>query len=400
MKGHFVFGFLLFAVLSCAAQDTPSTQPSILYDNFKHPFLVNCDRGQTLNATLAKMNKVSPGTVVFTGTCTEYVVVDGFENLTLRGVQGATIQQPNTPPPPHPAFVLSVKASRGVTLSGFAVHSQPSVLSSIGIGGGSTDTMVRDITTDGSYGITVYEASQAWIVGATVNLVYGYAAISAWDKSDIHMVDGLLQRPANGAWNVGLYVESGHVTMQGMTIRDMQQGISINSSGSVDVSNFDPTAKGVDVIIDNPSGTNFNGVLVSDSSSLNLAQPNKLRITNAGQSWGGDTGAVLVTNGSTLSSAGSNLVVSGSQSQGVVVSNNSHAEFSGSSITGSARGGLVVVNLSTATADMNNPLTVISSNGTDLFCDSRSQIAGTLNMANVSVVNCNNLLPSTYQNLP
>jgi len=34
--------------------------------------------------------------------------VDGLDKLTLTGVQGATIQQPNTPPPPHPAFVLSV----------------------------------------------------------------------------------------------------------------------------------------------------------------------------------------------------------------------------------------------------------------------------------------------------
>ena len=258
--------------------------------------------------------------------------------------------------------------------------------------------MLRDITTDGSWGIVFYQASQGWIVRAMVNLVYGYAAIAAYDKSDIHIVDGVLQRPANGAWNAGLTVGSGHVSMQGMTIRDMQLGIEINSSGSVDVGNFDPTGKGVDVIIDNPSGTNFNGAFVSDSSSLNLGSA-KLRITNAGQPWGGDTGAVLVTNGSTLT-AGSNLIISGSRSQGVVVSNNSHPEFSGSSITGSARGGLVVVNLSTATADTNNPLTVIGSNGTDLFCDSRSQIAGTLNMANVNVVSCSNSLPNTYQNLP
>ena len=60
-------------------------------------FIVNCDKGQSLNATLAKMNKFSPATVVFTGTCSEYVVVDGFDNLTLTGEQGATIQQPNTP---------------------------------------------------------------------------------------------------------------------------------------------------------------------------------------------------------------------------------------------------------------------------------------------------------------
>jgi hypothetical protein len=313
-------------------------------------------------------------------------------------VQGATIQQPNTTQLTSPSFVLSVKESRSVTFSGFAVHSQPSVTSSIGIGGGSTDIMLREISTDGSWGIFIYEASQVWIVRATVNLVYGYAAVAVFDKSDVHIVDGLLQRPANGAFNAGLFVGSGHVTMQGMTIRDMQQSIRITSSGSVDLGNFDPTAKGVDVIIDNPSGTNFNGVLVSDSSSLNLGPP-KLRITNAGQPWGGDTGAVLVTSGSTLN-AGSSLIVSGSQSQGVVVANNSHAELGGSSITGSSRGGLVVVNLSTATADATNPLTVIGTNGTDLFCDSKSQIAGVLSIANVAVVNCKNLLPGPYQSLP
>jgi hypothetical protein len=59
-----------------------------------------------------------------------------------------------------------------------------------------------------------------------------------------------------------------------------------------------------------------------------------------------------------------------------------------------------VVNLSTATADSTNPLSVIGSNGTDLFCDSGSQISGTLNIANVTVVNCNNLLPGIYQNSP
>lgn len=383
MMRPLALGILLFSTTWAAAAPTP---------------IVNCDRGGSLNRTLTKMDKFSPATVEFTGTCSEYVVVDGFENLTLTGVRGATIQQPNTPPLPTPAFVLSVKASRSVTLSGFAVHSQPSVTSSIGIGGGSTDIMLRDITTDGSWGIFFYQASQGWIVRATVNLVYGYAAVAVFDKSDVHIVDGLLERPANGAFNAGLFVGSGHVTMQGMTIRDMQQSININSSGGVDVSNFDPIAMGVDVTIDNPSGTNFNGALVSDSSSLNLSSA-KLRITNAGQPWGGDTGAVLVTNGSTLT-AGSSLVVSGSQSQGVVVSNNSHAEFSGSSITGSARGGLVVVNLSTATADSTNPLTVIGSNGTDLWCDSRSQIAGALNIASASVVNCNNLLPGIYPNLP
>jgi hypothetical protein len=39
MKRNFVLGFLLFSVLSCAAQNTTSTQGLTLYDNFNHRFL-------------------------------------------------------------------------------------------------------------------------------------------------------------------------------------------------------------------------------------------------------------------------------------------------------------------------------------------------------------------------
>ena len=373
---------LIFSALWAAAAPTPT---------------VDCDAGQSLNRTLAKMDKFTPATVTVKGTCTEYVLVDGFNDLTLNGLPGTTLQQPSTNPQSNP-YVLSIKASRNITVSGLAVHSLPSIFSSIGIGGGSNGVRLQNVTTDGSWGVVVYEESQVWLVNVTVNITSGYAAVSAFDKSDVHIADGLLQRPANGAFNAGLLVGSGHVTIQGMTIRDMQQSINIGSSGSVDLVNFDSVAAGIDVIIDNPSGTNFNGALVSDGSSLNL-QSGKLWITNAGQPWGGDTGAVFVTNGSTLN-AGSNLVVSGSQGQGVIVSNNSHAELAGSSITGGAHGGLVVVNLSTAGVDGSNPLTVIGANGTDLFCDSKSQIAGGLNIANATVVQCNNLLPGNYQNLP
>jgi len=358
---------------------------------------VDCDAGQSLNGTLAKIPKLVPVTVAVKGTCTEYVLIDGFNDLTLSGAQGAKLQQPGTNPQSKP-YVLSIRASRSVTVSGLTVHSLPSVLSTIGIGGGSVDVRLQNVSTDGSWGIWVYEASQAWLVNVTVNLTTGFAAVSAFDKSDVHIVEGLLQRPSNGAFNAGLLVSSGHVTMRGTTIRDMQQGININAGGSVDLVNFDSATANVDVIIDNPSGTNFNGAVVSDGSSLNLSSA-KLRVNNAGQPWGDDTGAVFVTNGSTLN-AGASLVVSGSQGQGVIVSNDSHAQLGGSSISGVAHGGLVVVNLSTVGVDFSNPSTAISGNGTDLFCDSKSQIAGTQNIANASVVQCNNLLPGKYENLP
>lgn len=359
---------------------------------------VNCNQGQSLNLTLATLVKFLPATVTVKGTCTENVLIDGFENLTLLGAPGVTIQQPNTTPPTGPTYVLSIKASRNVTVSGFAVHSLPSAFSTIGIGGGSNQVRLQDVATDGSWGIVVYEASQVWLVRATVNITSGYAGISAFDKSDVHIVDGLIERPANSNFNAGILASSGHVTMQGMTIRDMQQSINIDSGGDVDLVSFDPTAAGIDVIVDNPSGTNFNGVLVSDSSSLNLGSA-KLRINNAGQPYGGDSGAVFLSSGSTLNANG-NLVVTNSRGQGVIVSNNSHARLAGSSITGGTHGGLVVMNLSTASVDPFSNPTTIAGNGTDVFCDSKSRITGGANIANALTVSCNDLVPGAYENLP
>jgi hypothetical protein len=384
MKRFVAFAALLFSASSAFATLPIQTRT------------VDCTEGQSLNLTLATLIRFLPATVTIKGTCTEYVLVNGFNDLTLTGAPGATLQQPNEPPPPSPAFLLSIKASRSVSVTNLAFHSLPSVLSSIGIGGGSNEVLIRDVAADG--GIFVYEASQVRLVRVTVNLTSGFAAIWALDKSDVHIIDGLLQHPANSNFNAGILASSGHVTMQGMTIRDMQQSISIDSGGDVDLVNFEPTAAGIDVIVDNPSGTNFNGALVSDSSSLNLGSA-KLRINNAGQPFGGDSGAVFLSSGSTLNANG-NLVVTNSRGQGVIVSNNSHARLAGSSITGGAHGGLVVMNLSTAGVDPFSSPTTISGNGTDVFCDSKSRITGGANIANAITVSCNDLLPGTYENLP
>ena len=68
------------------------------------PILVNCGAGQSLNRTLGALNKLTPATVQFTGTCTEYVLIDGFNNLTIKGTNGATIQQPTATPPAGTAY--------------------------------------------------------------------------------------------------------------------------------------------------------------------------------------------------------------------------------------------------------------------------------------------------------
>lgn len=358
---------------------------------------VNCDKGQSLNKTVSKLNKDFPTTILLQGTCNEYVTIDGFENLTINGQSGATIQPSAAPAPGNVTSVVSITGSRGVTISGIAVHSLPSVFAGIAIGKGSNQILIQNVNTDGSAGVVVYEECQAWLVNVNTNLTSGFAALWVFDKSDVHIVGGSLQKPSSGGFNAGLFIGSGHVTMEGMTIRDMQQGININGSGSVDLNNFGLLPSGSDVVIDNPSGTNFNGVIVSEGSSLNLGNVN-LRINNAGQPWGGTTGGVLVTDDSVLS-AGPSLIVTNSQGQGLVVTNNSHATLAGSTITGGLHGGIVVANLSTADNGFGS-LTTVSGNGTDLFCDSNSFITGAVNLTGVSTVNCGNLVAGNTVPLP
>ena len=357
---------------------------------------VDCNNGQSLSGTLAKLTKQIPTTVLVQGTCTEFVTVDGFEGLTLKGQSGAVLQQPATNPLSN-SYVLSITGSRGINVLDLAVQSLPSIFSGIGIGKGSNEVLVQNVTVTGSWGIVINEESQVWLKQVNVTISSGFAAISVFDKSDVHIAGGLLQRPSDNGFYAGLFVGSGHVTMQGMTIRDMQDGITINGSGSVDLVDVVTNAP-TDVTIDNPSGTNTNGAIVSDGSSLNVESV-RLIIKNAGQTWGGTSGAVLVTDNSTLN-AGSNLFVSNSQGQGLIVTNNSHATLAGSTITRSLHGGMVAANLSTIDVQPAGSLTLVGGNAPDLFCDSNSFITGTANLAGVPTANCTNLLSGNTAPLP
>lgn len=359
-------------------------------------FSVDCNNGQSLSGTLAKLNKQIPTTVFVQGTCTEFVTVDGFEGLTLKGQSGAVLQQPATNPLSN-SYVLSITGSRGINVLGLTVQSLPSIFSGIGIGKGSNEVLLQNVNVNGSWGIVIYEESQAWLVHVNVTISSGFAAISAFDKSDVHIAGGLLQRPSDNNFYAGLFVGSGHVTMQGVTIRDMQDGITIGTSGSVDLVNV-LANEPVDVTIDNPSGTNTNGAIVSDGSSLNVGSA-RLIIKNAGQTYGATTGAVFVTNNSTLN-AGSNLLVSNSQGQGLIVTNNSHATLAGSTISRSLHGGMVAANLSTIDVQPASSLTLVGGNAPDLFCDSNSFITGTANLAGVPTASCSNLLSGNTVPLP
>src|SRR5215471_4756866 len=76
---------------------------------------VNCDAGQSLNAAISRLPKQGPSTVTVQGTCTEYVTIAGFENLTVRSTTGATLVQPSVAfKSPILITLLRINSSRNV----------------------------------------------------------------------------------------------------------------------------------------------------------------------------------------------------------------------------------------------------------------------------------------------
>jgi hypothetical protein len=313
------------------------------------------------------------------------------------------LQQPATTPSNGlGVWVLSIDASQSVTVDGFAIHSGASALGGIGIGQNSTDVRLRNLTIDGpaTFAIEIFEGSQVSLAGVTARDP-GFAALAALDLSDVHIEQSLFEETASGGFHEGIFVGSGHVTVQSTVIHDMQVGIGIGTHGSVDIQSFNtyfPVVRPNDVVIDNPAGSNFQGVQLT-RGTLGLGDT-KLRITNAGQPFGGSSAAISASEDSTVSDPNGNLVITGSQGQGLFVSNNSHASLGGSSITGGSHGGLVVTNLSSVSLLSNGFQTLFGGNATDVFCDSNSVITGTTRFAGVPITNCANLLPGDTVPLP
>src|SRR5215469_205067 len=268
--------------------------------------VVNCDAGQSLNSVISKLNKQIPNTVTVHGTCTEYVTIAGFENLTVKSTSGGTLVQPSVVPTNGLLItLLRINSSRNVTIEGLNFDSDASKPIAIGIGGGSTDVRLRNLNlTGGSAGIMIFENSQVSIARVNIRDA-GWASLAIYDKSDTHVEDCLFYDDTGISWHTGIDVGTGHLTIHRTTIRNMNVGVTVTDGGAMDVNDFNayyPLTNVSDVIIDNPTGLPSNGIVVDSGAALQVASA-KLRINGSGSD------SITVSNGSVLN-ATANLVIS------------------------------------------------------------------------------------------
>ena len=167
MKWTNLVFLVVLTAFACAAVAQTST-PSITVD---------CDKGQSLNGALSNLNKQTPTTVSVNGTCTEYVQVIGFENLTLKGLAGAKLLQPITAAGNVLNTLLFIESSRSVTVSGFSIQADTVTVPAVGIGHGSSDIRLRNLNIQGgTSSIVVFENSQVSMAFVTAQDP-GFAAL-------------------------------------------------------------------------------------------------------------------------------------------------------------------------------------------------------------------------------
>jgi hypothetical protein len=315
-------------------------------------------------------------------------------------VTGATLAQPTTGAG-NLLGLLYIESSRSVYVNGLTIQADTTTVAAIAIGRGSSDIRLRYLNIQGgSSGISIFEHSQVSIAYVTAQDP-GFTTLGVYDLSDVHVERSSFTSSTGTSYQVGLFVGASHITMYDTSITNMQVGIDAYAGSIIDVLLFTSYYTNVvptDVVIDSPAGTNYNGVTISGGGSLNVTGA-KLVINKPGQTYGGTSGGVLISDDASLTSSNGYLVITGSKGQGVMVLNNSHATVIGATVTGSAHGGLVATNLSSIDVSVGT-LSLVSGNSVDLFCDPDSTITGTANLSGVPTAQCTNLLAGETVALP
>ena len=330
---------------------------------------VNCDQGQKINTALAQLKRHGPNTVNVRGTCTEWIDIRNFDQLTLKGRPGAVIAQPSTPRPTPNTAILQVINSR--------------------------DVVIRDLTVAGEGGcpspclpLLIVNCGECRVEGSTVKgvtLVAGantlsflrdvfqsngsYAAFASYDNSHSNIGDCTLE-PGNGSSWWGIQMAAGSVVhIGGTTIRGFGNGIGVSLGADLQVVGGVPGG-GPDqtVIIENNW---YRGIDVSGGSTAEINDV--ARIQNNGDGLGGRVG-VMVKEGSYVGIS------------------------SGARIVGTAGNGLAA--LSNSTVTVSGPVEISGSQAQDVFCDPTAVINGGSNITGATKVTCPNLNSATEYPLP
>jgi hypothetical protein len=277
MRSRTVF---VFALLICAVIAVGSAQAATFHVNCSSTGQEDEDSLRSIGAAIARLGRGDPSTIVVNGACTENVVIQSVDRLTINALAGASITDASA----GTAAVISIADSRGIFVTGFSVtgggtsivcgdhstcsFSGNSIQNSSGDGlvvtnGSSADSVGDVFHNNAGRGLVVSYASSAIVTNATVTnngVPFGETNIRLRNHASLALRNSTVQ----GSVYVGIRLTD-HSTLElvdNVITANTFSGVSLESSSEA---TFDANVTG-NTINANSGG----GVLLYDVSLANF----------------------------------------------------------------------------------------------------------------------------------
>jgi len=353
---------------------------------------VDCNKGDSINDALSKLDPLEANDLNVSGTCNENVTILRFEDLRLIASPGAAINAavPN-------GDVVRILFSRNVFIQGFSISGPASASSGIALTRSHACVLGGNTISGPFNGIQLFSSS-ANINDNTINgIVRNGFFITAHSEANLiaNTVDNT-GFPVTGPSN-GLHVEGNSAVdfrpgfiVGAAVLRGFGRGTFVGPGSVLNIIG-NTTAAAPQTIIEN----NFlMGVYGTNGGQTQIS--NFVQIQNNGNPdpYGG---GVLVERGANVA-LGGNVTVSNNTGQGVILLHNSSASFGGATVSNNSRNGVVAVNSSTI--EFNSGTSVNGNTAQDIFCDSQSIIARSTNIIGATKITCPNLKAGKSDPLP
>ena len=363
---------------------------------------VDCSKGDSINAELAKLDRTGPNMLEVTGSCAEDIVIDGFDDLTLVAKSGAALN----PASATSKMILLVNSSRKVVVDGFAINipapAPGAAATWVAEFNGSVGCVMKNLAVTGGGGIRLQRSSYVSILDSTLHDVgIGVIAGNACNADIRGVTIDNTQTPAPRG-QIGIAVFGGSTAFaEGVTISGFNQGVTSGGNFAVLGPGFFDTAR--PVVIQG----NRVGLSIGNGGLANLSGPTT--ITGNGQLNNDLSGGVVVSNGALqltapLPQAGT-TGIDNNVTQGVLVMNNGTAQINGAvSISNNGYNGVVAINGGiVGFGGIGNPPgfpTVTQNFARDIYCDGRSLVTGSNFPVGAAHRECANQLPFAAGPIP
>ena len=364
---------------------------------------IDCSKGDSINAALAKLSKSGPNVLTVKGVCAEDIVVDGFDDLTLVASPGAALN----PASATSKAILLINSSRRVVVDGFAITipapAPGNATTWVAEFNGSVGCVMKNLAVTGGGGIRLQRTSYVSISDSTLHDVSIGIIVGNACNSDIRgvTIDNTLTPAPRG--QIGIAIFGGSTAFaEGVTISGFNQGV-FAGGGTFAVLGpgfFDTTRP---VVIQN----NRTGIAVSNSGLASISGP--IAITGNGTLNNDLTGGVVVNNGSlqltaAIASAGV-TEIDNNVTQGILVMNNGGAQITGAlSVSNNGYNGVVAVTGGFAGfSPIGNPPgfpSVTQNFARDIFCDATSMVTGSNAVVGAAHRECSNQIPGAAPLIP